>query len=75
MTSVRLPHEMEIRLEHIMGMTRRSKSFFIKEALEMYLDDIEDGHIALERIMSPRRKFYSSEDVLKKIRSKTRPKK
>ena len=67
MASVRLPEELEFRLCHVMELTRRSKSFVIKEALELYLDDIEDGLVALERMAKPNNKFYTSEEVLKRL--------
>lgn len=70
MTSVRLPETLEMRLEHLAMATKRSKSFYIKEAVTQYLDDMEDAYTALERITQPKRKFYASAEVLKKIRAK-----
>lgn len=51
--SVRLPDELAERLGKISSLTRRSKSSFLVEALERYLDDIEDLEIALDRIRDP----------------------
>lgn len=70
MMSIRLPENMENRLDTLAQLTRRSKSFFIKEALEQYMDDMEDAYVALERIARPGRKFYSSKNVLKILRHK-----
>jgi RHH-type rel operon transcriptional repressor/antitoxin RelB len=67
MVSIRLPEEMENRLDHLAEMTLRSKSFYVKEALERYFDDIEDVYIALERIARPKRKYYTSEELLKSL--------
>lgn len=64
MTSLRLSKELEMRLNILSSKTQRSKSFYIKAALEKYLTDLEDTYIALDRIMEPNRKFYSSEAVL-----------
>ena len=72
MTSIRLPELLEARLEYLARHTKRSKSFFIKEALEQYLEDMEDAYIALERIAQPNPKFSSSEDVLKRLRKKSK---
>lgn len=67
MTSVRLPNEIENRLEKLCQLTHRSKSFYIKEALACYIDDLEDSFIALERITSTKREFLSTQEVLKKL--------
>lgn len=42
MLSVRLPKKTEARLLALSARTHRSKSYYIKEALERYLDDEED---------------------------------
>lgn len=65
--TARLPAEMEQRLAELARQTKRSKSFLIKEALELYLEDMEDAAIAFERINEPNRKFYTSEEVLARI--------
>lgn len=67
MASIRLPLELETRLNDLSIKTQRSKSFYIKAALEKYLIDLEDTYIALERIMKPNKKFYSSQEVLQMI--------
>lgn len=67
MTSVRLPENIEIRLEHLCDITKRSKSFYIKEALERYLEDIADYHIAVDRITKPNRKFITTKELLKEL--------
>lgn len=40
--SIRLDSELDQRLQHIAAVTGRSKSSFIKEALEQYIEDMED---------------------------------
>jgi len=67
MTSVRLPEEMESKLNRLCALTHRAKSFYIIEALAMHLDDLEDTYIALERISNPKRKFLTTEQVLKDL--------
>jgi len=42
MLSVRLPKKTEARLSALSARTHRSKSYYIKEALEKYLEDEED---------------------------------
>lgn len=46
MLSVRLPDELEQRLNHLAQATKRSKSFYVREALERALADLEDAYLA-----------------------------
>ena len=48
--SVRLGKELEDRLEKISKLTGRTKSYYIKEALEEKLDDLEDVYTAEKRL-------------------------
>jgi len=67
MTSVRLPENIDVQLEHLCGLTKRSKSFYIKEALTRYLDDISDYYVAVDRISRPNRKFLTTKELLKEL--------
>ena len=49
-TSVRLPEDIEKRLAALAAETGRSKAFFIREAIEEHLEDLEDSYIALKRL-------------------------
>ncbi|MEA2110507.1 MAG: ribbon-helix-helix domain-containing protein [Campylobacterota bacterium] len=49
MLSVRLESSMESKLENLAKATQRPKSFFVKAALENYLDDMIDYHEAQKR--------------------------
>ena len=53
MTSIRLSEEYEQRLNKLASLTGRSKTFFIKKALEETLDDMEDVYTALSRLENP----------------------
>lgn len=64
MVSVRLNKSLESRLNELSAKTHRTKSFYIQEALEIYMSELEDAYIALERVMRPNRKFYTSSEVL-----------
>jgi RHH-type rel operon transcriptional repressor/antitoxin RelB len=48
--AVRLNPQLEKRLERIAKRTGRSKSLYIRRALEEYLDEQEDYLIALQRL-------------------------
>jgi len=67
MISVRLPEEMEARINNLAKSTQRSKSFFIKEALTNYLDDMEDYYEALKRDNDPEQNLISLEELKKAL--------
>ena len=48
--AVRLNPQLEERLERLAKRTGRSKSLYIRRALEEYLDEQEDYLIALQRL-------------------------
>jgi RHH-type rel operon transcriptional repressor/antitoxin RelB len=63
MLSVRLPENMDAQLAKLCAVTKRSRSFYVKEALRMYLEDMEDTYIALERLADPHAKYYTNKEV------------
>ena len=67
--SIRLPQEIEKRLEVLSLRTGRSKSFYVKEAILEHLSDIEDIYLAekrLEDIYAGRTKTIPLQEVMKK---------
>ena len=67
--SIRLPHEIEERLESLAIRTGRSKSFYVKEAIIEHLSEIEDIYLAekrLEDIRAGRTKTISLQKVMKR---------
>jgi len=68
MLTIRLPDELEMRLNHLAKETKRPKSFYVREALERSLDDMEDAYLAdaaYERFLSSGEKAVPLEEVLK----------
>jgi len=63
--SMILPSEMLVRLEGLAKATRRSKAFYVKEALHAYLEDLEDGNLALKRLNDKNAKYLSHEEAKK----------
>ena len=63
MLSVRLPEEMEARITRLAESTQRSKSFFVKEALNNYLEDMEDYYDVLKRQNDPTRNLISLNEL------------
>ena len=51
--AVRLQEELNKRLTSLATKTGRSKSFYIKQALIRYLEDMEDTYLAIDRIENP----------------------
>lgn len=50
MLAVRLPHDIEDRLDALAKKTGRTKTFYVREALVEYLADLEDHYLAQERL-------------------------
>ena len=63
MISVCLPKEMENRINNLAKSTQRPKSFFVKEALSNYLDDMEDYYDVLKSKNSKTREIISLEEL------------
>jgi RHH-type rel operon transcriptional repressor/antitoxin RelB len=66
--SIRLPQDVEKRLQNLSEKTGRKKSFYIKEALLEHLDDIEDIYLAerrLEDLRAGRSYTVSLQEVMK----------
>lgn len=61
--SVRIPDGLASRLEAVAKATKRTKSSFIIEALEHYLEEREDLEIALARLRDPGTQWVDHEDV------------
>lgn len=50
MLAVRLPEEIEKRLADLAKATGRTKTFYVREAVMEYLDDLEDLYLAEKRL-------------------------
>jgi RHH-type rel operon transcriptional repressor/antitoxin RelB len=50
MLALRLPAEIEKRLNSLAKKTGRSKSFYAREAILRHLEDLEDYHLARRRL-------------------------
>jgi RHH-type rel operon transcriptional repressor/antitoxin RelB len=50
MLALRLPPDIERRLERLAERTGRSKSFYAREAILEHLDDLEDLYLAEQRL-------------------------
>jgi len=69
MLAVRLPDAMEDRLKNLAEKTGRTKSFYVREAISEYLDDLEDIYLAekrLEDLRAGRSRTYTLEEVMER---------
>lgn len=64
MLAIRLPPEIEKRLNDLAKRTGRSKSYYAREAILEHLDDLEDYYLAASRVEEAR---LSLEDVEKRL--------
>ncbi len=66
MLAIRLPEEIEQRLTALAKETGRTKTFYAREAILRYLDDLEDVYLAekrLEDLKAGRSKTYTLDEV------------
>lgn len=61
MLSVRLEPEIMERLKLLTDKTGRTKSFYAREAILRYLEDMEDTFIAIERLETPAKRWTLAE--------------
>lgn len=69
-TAIRLPDETYERLQVLATRTGRTTAYYIRQALDEYLDDLEDVYFAeqtLERIRSGEEKVVSLEEVERRL--------
>jgi RHH-type rel operon transcriptional repressor/antitoxin RelB len=50
MLAIRLPEDIELRLGALAKKTGRTKTFYAREAILEYLDDLEDLYLAEKRL-------------------------
>ena len=66
MLAIRLPEDIEERLDKLAKRTGRSKTFYAREAILQHLDDLEDLYLAeqvMQRIESGEERTSTLDDV------------
>ena len=69
MLAIRLPEEIEARLDALAKRTGRTKTYYAREAILQHLEDLEDLCEAEERladIMSGKSKTIPLEEIMKR---------
>lgn len=68
MLALRLPPDIEARLDQLAKRTGRSKSFYAREAILEHLDDLEDTYLAereLEEVRAGRSTTIPLDEILR----------
>jgi len=66
MLAIRLPQDIEQRLDDLAKRTGRTKTYYAREAILEYLDDLEDIYLAeeaLNRIRRGEERTYTLDEV------------
>lgn len=66
MLAIRLPEEIERRLAALAKRTGRTKTFYAKEAILQYLDELEDTYLAVDRLKQPSKR-WTQEDLEQEV--------
>ncbi len=69
MLAIQLPEDLEKRLENLSKLTGRTKIFYVRQAIEQHLDNLEDIYLAEQRltdIHAGRTQTIALEDILKR---------
>ena len=70
MLSVRLPEEVEARLERLAKETGRTKSYYARAAILEKIEDMEDIHLAeqaLDRIRKGEERLVSADEMWREL--------
>lgn len=69
MIAVRVPKNVEDRLTRLAKLTGRTKTFYVREALEEHLDELEETYLAervLEEVRSGKEETVSLDSLIEK---------
>ena len=66
MLAIRLPEEIEKRLERLAKKTGRTKTFYAREAILDHLEDLEDAYLAAGRLKRAAKR-WTQEDLEREL--------
>ena len=67
MIAVRLPKDLEARLDRLAKQTGRTKTYYVREAITDHLDELEEIYLAqrvLERVRSGKEDTVNLDDMI-----------
>ncbi len=64
MLAIKLPEDIEKRLELLAKKTRRTKTFYVREAVIDHIEELEDIYLSLDRLRNSTKR-WSLEDLEK----------
>ena len=69
-TAVRIPDEMHERLQKLAKKTGRTATFYIREAIETHIEDLEDAYLAekaLQKLSKGKDQIINSNDFWSQV--------
>ena len=61
MLAIRISQDIESRLQHLAQKTGRTKTYYAKEAILRFLEEMEDEYLALSRLETPTKRWTMDE--------------
>lgn len=61
MLAIRIPEDIEKRLQTLADKTGRTKTYYARKAILEFLEDLEDTYLALERLETPGKRWTQEE--------------
>jgi RHH-type transcriptional regulator, rel operon repressor / antitoxin RelB len=61
MLAIRISQDIESRLQYLAQKTGRTKTYYAKEAILRFLEDMEDEYLALSRLETPMKRWTMDE--------------
>jgi len=61
MLAIRISDDIESRLQYLAQKTGRTKTYYAREALLRFLEDMEDEYLALSRLETPTKRWTLDE--------------
>ena len=61
MLAIRISHDIENRLQYLAQRTGRTKTYYAREAILQFLEDMEDEYLALSRLELPIKRWTLDE--------------
>jgi RHH-type rel operon transcriptional repressor/antitoxin RelB len=62
MLAIRLPNDIETRLASLAEQTGRTKTYYARQAILSFIEEMEDTYLALNRLENPT-KIWTQEEI------------